>query len=137
MLLWQVILQKLFVIEIKISKMMKIAFVTQTYKADYDECLLLCESIDRFVPAEIKHYLFVNDEDYDLFSHLKNERRKVMKKSAIIPKWLKKFPIKLFGHTVWVSPFTIPVRGWIIQQICKLGVFEVIKDADEIGRAHV
>jgi len=109
---------------------MKIAFVTQTYREDYNECLLLCKSIDRFAPAEIKHYLFVNDEDYGLFLHLKSERREVLKKSVIIPKWLKKFPIKLFGHTVWVSPFTIPVRGWIIQQVCKLGVFKVIKDAD-------
>jgi len=72
---------------------MKIAFVTQTYVDDHDECVLLCESIDRFVPKEIVHFIFVNDEDYFLFKSLESERRRAMRKSIIIPKYLVKLPL--------------------------------------------
>lgn len=50
--------------------MKKLAFITQSYKNDYKECALLCESMDRFLPKEIDHFIFVNDEDYDLFLSL-------------------------------------------------------------------
>lgn len=102
-----------------------IAFITQTYRADLDECCLLCESLDRFAP-EVEHYIFVNDEDLLLFKHLEGGRRHVLPKSVILPKWLVRCPVKMLGHHYHVSPFTIPVREWIIQQICKLGVFEVL-----------
>ena len=104
----------------------KIAFVTQSYKDDYNECNLLCDSIDRFAPLEIMHFIFVNDEDYDLFKPLQSDRRVIYKKSIILPKYLLRFPFPILGHHYHVSLFTIPVREWIIQQICKLGVFEVI-----------
>jgi len=48
-----------------------------------------------------------------------------MPKSAVLPWWLVRLPIKIFGHHFHVSPFTIPVREWIIQQIVKLAVWEV------------
>lgn len=108
---------------------MKIAFITQSYKDDYKECKLLCESIDKFVPGEIIHYIFVNDLDIALFKHLGNERRVILPKSAIIPNHLFQLPFQIKGHNIWLSPITIPVRGWIIQQIVKLGVFECV-DAD-------
>ena len=107
----------------KIAK--KIAFVTQSYKNDFFECKLLCESLDRFAP-EYDHFIFVNDEDFKLFKSLKYGRHYIFKKSRILPWYLFRLPIKLAGHYFHVSPFTIPVREWIIQQICKLGVFEVV-----------
>lgn len=106
--------------------MKKLAFITQSYKNDYKECALLCESMDRFLPKEIDHFIFVNDEDYDLFLSLHNEHHIVYKKSTILPWWLIRCPFKVLGHHYHISPITIPVREWIIQQICKLGVFEVI-----------
>lgn len=103
----------------------QIAIVTQSYKNDYKECKLLCESIDRFAPT-IPHFIFVNDEDIELFSDLNYGKHKVYKKSIILPKYLIRLPWKIMGHHFHVSLFTLPVREWIIQQICKLGVFEVI-----------
>ena len=49
--------------------MEKIAFVTQSYKPDFDVCKLLCKSIDRFSP-NVDHYIFVNEEDVKLFKSL-------------------------------------------------------------------
>lgn len=108
----------------------QIAIITQSYKDDYNECKLLCESIDRFAP-ELDHFIFVNDEDIKLFQSLCYGRHKVYKKSTILPWFMIRVPIKILGHHFHISPITIPVREWIIQQICKLGVFEVIGDQYE------
>lgn len=105
--------------------MKKIAIVTQSYKNDYEECKLLCDSIDRFAP-EIDHFIFVNDEDFKLFQSMNYGRHMVHKKGEILPWYLIRFPWKIMGHHFYISPFTIPVREWIVQQICKLGVFEVL-----------
>lgn len=107
-----------------------IAIITQSYKNDFNECKLLCESIDRFAPS-IPHFIFVNDEDIELFQELRYGNHQVLKKSTILPKYLIRIPWKIMGHHFHISLFTIPVREWIIQQICKLGVFDVIgKDFD-------
>ncbi len=103
----------------------KVAIVTQSYKNDFDVCSLLCESIDRFAPS-IKHFIFVNDEDYHMFQILNYGNHVVYKKSTVLPWYLIRIPWKIAGHHFHISLFTIPVREWIIQQICKLGVFEVI-----------
>ena len=59
---------------------MKIAFITQSYKNDFKECKLLCNSIDRFVPEDIMHFIIVNDEDYKLFRTIEDSRHKLYKK---------------------------------------------------------
>jgi len=111
----------------------KLAIVTMSFKDDFKECGLLCKSIDIFVSKEIIHYIIVNDEDYKLFQAYNYKQHVIRKKSEILPKWLIRFPFKIAGHRFHISPFTYPVRGWIIQQICKLGVFEIIdKDIDAV-----
>ncbi len=112
------------------SKIPNIAISTQTYRHDIDECALLCESISRFVPDSIDHYIFVNDEDYELFAtDGRFARAHIHRKSELLPKTFFKLPFRLMGHKCYVSPFTIPVRQWIVQQICKLAVFDVIGDS--------
>lgn len=103
----------------------QVAIVTQSYKNDYNECRLLCESIDRFAP-DMDHFIFVNDEDVKLFQTMNYGRHKVFGKATILPWYMIRFPWKIMGHHFHISPVTIPVREWIIQQLCKLGVFEVI-----------
>lgn len=110
--------------------MPKIAISTQTYRHDIDECALLCESISRFVLDSIDHFIFVNDEDYELFAaDPRFARAKIHRKSELLPKTFFKLPFRLMGHKCYVSPATIPVRQWIVQQICKLAVFDVIGDS--------
>ena len=105
----------------------KVAIVTQSYKNDFRECVLLCESIDRFA-SSVDHYIFVNDEDEEMFRCLHYGKHRVLKKSLVLPWFLVRVPIKMMGHFFYVSPITIPVREWIVQQICKLGIFEAIGD---------
>lgn len=77
---------------------MKLALVTQSYKNDFRECKLLCESIDRFVPNDIMHFIFVNDEDYQMFKNIENKRHKVYKKGTIMPWFFVRIPWKIMGH---------------------------------------
>ena len=44
----------------------KVAIITQSYKNDFRECKLLCESMDKFAP-DMDHYIFVNDEDIEMY----------------------------------------------------------------------
>lgn len=112
------------------TKLPNLAIVTQSYRGDFNECRLLCESIDRFVDKSIAHYIFVNDEDYMLFNNGSISNRHIIKKkSTILPKYWFNFPFKILGHKYFISPVTIPVREWIIQQICKLGAFDIIGDS--------
>lgn len=108
--------------------MNSLAIVTTSYRNDLSWCRILCQSIDRFVPGEIMHYLFIEDGDIDLFRPLENHRRKIISQNAVIPRWMIKSPVKFRGHNFWGSPLTLPVRGWIMQQVVKLGIFEVLDE---------
>jgi hypothetical protein len=108
--------------------MERLAIVTTSYRNDLAWCRILCKSIDRFVPPHINHYLFIEDSDVKLFKTLENNRRIVISQNEIIPWWMIKSPIKFRGHNFWLSPVTLPVRGWIMQQVIKLGVFEVLDE---------
>ena len=61
----------------------KVAIITQSYKNDFKECKLLCDSMDKFAPM-IDHYIFVNDEDIEMFQVLKYGRHQVFKQSNIL-----------------------------------------------------
>lgn len=91
--------------------MESLAIVTQSYRNDIRECALLCESIKRFVPGDIPHHIFVNDEDFRLFKENPAFKgRHIHRKSEIMPWHHIQFPFKVLGHRYLVSPFTIPVR---------------------------
>ncbi len=117
---------------IKNIKPGQVAFVTQSYRGDLEECRLLCESIDRFAPEEMRHYIFVNDEDYRLFRDAGfSSRHEIRRKGEVLPWWLVRFPWKVLGHKWHVGVFSLPVREWIVQQLCKLGAFDVLGDEIE------
>ena len=82
--------------------MKHIAFVTQSYKADFDECRLLCESIDRFAP-DIDHFIFVNDEDEAMFARLCYGRHRVARKGTLLPRGFVRVPWKIAGHHFHIS----------------------------------
>ena len=52
----------------------EISIVTPSYHIDYEACRLLVESINRHVPANIRHYIIVPKADYCLFKNLESER---------------------------------------------------------------
>ncbi|MFK5986012.1 MAG: DUF6492 family protein [Pseudomonadota bacterium] len=105
---------------------MDISLITPSFAPDFERCKLLCESVDKFVSNYKKHIIIVDRCDYELFKSLENSKTEIVIKEDILPKWLKKIP---YAKKWWFSFKTIPVRGWIIQQIVKLSVAEFV-DAD-------
>ncbi len=97
----------------------KFGIVTPSYAPDFARCQTLCWSIDKFVAPDINHYIVVDRQDYQLFSQLAGPRRKIITKESILPWWIKRVPF-LNKKNLWLSYKTLPLRGWLVQQIIKL-----------------
>jgi hypothetical protein len=100
------------------------AVVTPTFQLDLARCELLAESMDRNVP-NVPHYLIVDRRDRSAFSHLQQGRRRIIESEEILGKWIKRLPGRK-GY--WLSLKAPPVRGWILQQILKIGAIDAIAE---------
>lgn len=105
---------------------MKTTIITPSYAPDFERCRLLCQSVSRHVSGYEQHLIIVDKKDYALFSELESDKVKLIIKEDILPDWLYKVP---FSKKWWFSTKTLPVRGWILQQIVKLSAHEY-SDAD-------
>lgn len=95
------------------------ALVTATYWRDAERFALLCDSVDRWVPATVPHYVFVARADLELFRRYDTGRRSVVVVEELLPRWLVRLP---WRSPFWLSLRTGPVKNWIIQQIVKLSM---------------
>ena len=105
---------------------MQLAMITLSFRRDLERCRLLCNSVDKYVPQTIKHFLLVDHRDVPLFKSMGTERRDILIAEEILPKWLFRMP---FSRKWWLSLQSFPVRNWILQQILKLSVSEFV-DSD-------
>ncbi len=103
----------------------QLAIVTPSYHIDYEPCRLLVDSVNRYVEDSIIHYLIVPKNDYYLFRHLESYRTKVLFQEDFLPRWIIPFPI---SKKWYLSLKTLPVRGWIRQQIVKLSIGELLPE---------
>jgi Family of unknown function (DUF6492) len=102
-----------------------LAVVTPTYLPDLTRCELLAESLDRTAP-DVPHYLIVDRCERPAFKHLERGRRRLIESEDILGNWIMRFPGRKGG--VWLSLKAPPARGWIIQQILKIGIIKVISE---------
>ncbi len=105
---------------------MKTVIITPSYAPDFERCKILCESVTNFATSYDQHIIIVDARDLALFQTLKAPKIRIITKESILPRWIKKIP---FSKRWWFSFKTLPVRGWILQQIIKMSVAEHI-DAD-------
>jgi len=98
--------------------------VTPTYPPDLEQCELLAESLDRVAPL-VPHYLIVDRRDRAAFIHLQRGNRRLVESEAIVGKWMWRMPGR---SRFWLSLRAPPVRGWILQQILKLGIIDAISE---------
>jgi hypothetical protein len=103
---------------------MKTAVMTASWSADLERCTLMCESLDRFLLGDWHHYLLVEPRDEAAFKPLEGPRRTVVSETDLFPGWLRSFPdpASLGRRRVWLSPFSMPLRGWHAQQIRRLAL---------------
>lgn len=105
------------------------SLITCSYSGDLALCRQLCDSIDRFVPPEIGHTLYVPRRDLGLFAPLTSARRRLATQESLLPGWFVNLPmppqpwrgrLRLPRRNVYLTPYSLPVRGWIAQQIIKI-----------------
>ena len=104
---------------------LKCCLITPSYKPDFARCRLLAESVDKFAPSDISHYIVVDQKDFKLFQQLSNPNRTVITVESILPWWIQKIPLIKNG---WFSLKTLPIRNWLIQQIVKLEIANHIRE---------
>ncbi len=99
------------------------ALITPSYRADFDRCALLVQSVQRWVPAHVRHYLIIDRRDVPLFKSLAGGRTQILVVEDVVPSWLIRIPgVRRF----WLSLHTRPVKNWILQQIVKLSIPTVV-----------
>lgn len=100
------------------------AIVTPTYLPDLTRCELLAESIDHTSP-DVPHYLVVDRCDRPAFNHLERGRRQIIDSEGILGNWIFRLPGR---RAYWASLKALPFRGWIIQQILKIGITDTVPE---------
>jgi hypothetical protein len=112
------------------------SLVTCSFRGDFDVCRLLCESIDRFVPESIEHIIYVPAKDMHLFGEFASARRRIVAEETLLPRWFWKLPmppprwralLRLPRRNIYLTPFSPPVRGWIVQQMMKIAATAAAK----------
>lgn len=99
--------------------------ITPSYAPDFERCQLLCRSIEQFISPSVTHYIIVDQRDLPLFNQLKGPTTEIITKESILPWWIKNFP---FVKNGWLSLKTLPIRGWLLQQIVKIAVAQLINE---------
>lgn len=100
------------------------AIITPSYEPDFERCQILSRSIERFVPRNVTHYIIVDKRDLKLFKQIKTPNTEIVTKEELLSSLAKfyKLQIPFSDKNIWVSLRTLPIRGWIIQQITKLAI---------------
>ncbi len=104
----------------------QIAIITPSYGPDFELCRTLNRSVLEFLPPSVKHYIFVDRRDLQLFGTLAGERTLVATKEEIMPKGIVQIP----GLNRWISTATLlPISGWLVQQIAKIATAELLTES--------
>lgn len=110
----------------KETKCMKFAIVTPSYSVDLERCSILSDSISQYVPGDVDHFVIVTRQDAGLFQAANMPRSKLILQDDVVPLAVRHVP----GFNRWRWHWrTLPIRGWIWQQIVKLSIAEFV-DAD-------
>jgi hypothetical protein len=103
------------------------AIITPSYAPDFERCRLLSWSVEKFISPSVTHYIIVPESDLPLFRQLQKPNTEIITVESVLPWWIQRLPLVKNG---WLSLKTVFIRGWILQQIVKLGVAQYIdKDA--------
>jgi uncharacterized protein DUF6492 len=104
---------------------LRFAIVTPSYYVDFEACKWLCETVERYVPKEIPHYIIIDRLDRALFAPLVSSRTRLILKEDVLKGRLWQVP---FRRKWWLGSRNLLVRGWIVQQLTKLLVSEVASE---------
>ncbi|MBB4266008.1 DUF6492 family protein [Roseospira visakhapatnamensis] len=103
----------------------KVCLVTPTYRPERELFRRLSDSVQTYAGPDVEHLVFTGRADAETIRPLLSDRaRLVLTEDALdhqfrrVPSWLNPLPSR---REIWVSARTWPIRGWILQQILKIG----------------
>lgn len=105
---------------------MRIALVTPSFYLDYEPCRILIDSVHKYLPPDLQHYVIVSQDDLALFRGCADARTHVIVQEDVVAERFWRVP---FTRKWRVNPRTLPVRGWIWQQMVKLSISAIDADA--------
>jgi Family of unknown function (DUF6492) len=105
----------------------QLVVVTPTYAPDLDLFSDLHNSVLRWFPTRVRHLVVVNDSDVALFRRFEGPRCLVVGVGDVLPRSVRALPVgKLWVNLRRPVP---PLRGWIVQQLVKLAVAELVPES--------
>lgn len=93
--------------------------VTPSYAPDFERCKKMVESCSEWVSSFDEHLILVDRDDMSLFKPLQNSNVRVLCKNDFLSDKLYQIPLQ---KRWWISNCSLPVRGWILQQVIKIAV---------------
>jgi hypothetical protein len=93
------------------------AIVSPSYRADFERCQLLVESVQTLSQTPLCHYIIVDQRDYSLFKPLASTTTKILIAESVLAPWIYRIP---WVRRAWFSLKSPPIRNWMIQQMIKL-----------------
>lgn len=100
------------------------AIITPSFRGDFDRCALLAESITNLTKG-VNHYIIVDSNDIDIFKKISGPNTIVVDSRELLDPWLHRFP----GNSgFWWSIHTLPVRGWMTQQLRKMAITRMVSE---------
>jgi Family of unknown function (DUF6492) len=114
----------------EISPFHQTAIVTSSYAGDLERFALLCETMDHFVSGYTRHLVLVASKDVALFNRFAGPKREIIDEADLLPFWLRRFsdPLSGFKRDIWLSPVTLPMRGWHVQQLRRMAIAQHINE---------
>jgi len=100
---------------------MKTLLITPSYGPDFDRARLLLASCERHVSGIERHLLLIDEADRAQFQRLQSDQVELVSKESRLPWWVRRSPR---SSRWWLSLGSLPVRGWILQQVMKLAIAE-------------
>jgi hypothetical protein len=99
--------------------MTSFSVLTPSYAPDFELCCELNRSVLEWTPAEVDHHVVVPQRDRELFAALRGPRTRVWTVEQLLPR--RMWPVPMVNAWLNVRRPYPPVRGWVMQQIVKLG----------------
>lgn len=111
---------------------MSLNLITASYWRDFDQCRLLCDTVDARVSGYERHLIVVAPDDLELFSSLAGPRRQIVNADEVAPLKLMELPLAWHGRRYfWAPGLAAPVYGWHLQQVRKIGM-TLTQDAERV-----
>lgn len=106
-----------------------VGVLTCSFSGDLGVFGLLCETVDRFADPSVRHLVITPRAELPLFRPFERPGRDIVAQEDFLPRWLWRAPLPspdwrrrllLPRRDIFLSLRSLPVRGWIAQQMLKI-----------------